>query len=257
MSKRATDDRMPSFYIIINILSIITFFGIWFLAVHIELIPYLSPPQDVILVFWQEAALIGQHMLATTLRSLAGFAVGSAIGILVALGMGWSRVFLALVNPFIFLVKPIPVLALIPIFILWFGLGEEAKILYIAMGCFFIIVIIASEAILNVKHIYIWAGQALGNKRGGVYRRVILPAIIPSIIGGLRITITSAFLLSIAAEFLGAQRGLGVYLIKSETLLQVSKMLGGVVAITVLVIIFDRCVRILTNRLTTWSERVE
>lgn len=244
-----------SIYIIINIISISLLFIIWFIVVHYEWVPYLLPPTSVIAEFIKEPGLIAHHMLATSLRALAGFAIGSMVGIVIALAMGWSRVFLAIINPFILLIKPIPVLALIPIFILWFGLGEWGKILYIALGCFFIIVVISSEAIRNVNKIYIWAGQALGCKRGAIYRRVILPSIIPGIIGGLRVAITTAFPFCIAAEFLGAQKGLGSYLIKAEVHLTISKMIAGVVAITVLVIIFDKVVRLLVKNLTIWSER--
>lgn len=250
--------RFPSqknIYLFLNALSVILVFVVWLMVVRFNIIPYLVPPQEIFLVFKKEAVLITRHMLATSLRALAGFAIGSSLGIIIALGMGWSRIILALINPFIFLVKPIPVLALIPIFILWFGLGEWGKILYIALGCFFIIVVVSSEAIRNVNKLHIWASQALGCGKGSVYRRVILPSIIPGIIGGLRVAVTTAFPFCIAAEFLGAQKGLGAYLIKAEVHLTLSKMIAGVIAITVLVIIFDRGVQQLVKGITLWSER--
>lgn len=244
-------------YAILNVLSVLIVFGLWFVVVRFDLIPYLVPPQEVLAVFWNEAGRIANHMIATSLRALSGFAIGSIIGVAAALGMGWSRYFLALMNPFILLVKPIPVLALIPIFILWFGLGEWGKVLYVALGCFFIVVVVSSEAIRNVNRLYIWAGQALGCEKGEIYRRVILPSIIPGIIGGLRVAITTAFPFCIAAEFLGAQMGLGAYLIKAEVHLTVSKMIAGVIAITALVIIFDKGMSWLVARFTQWSEREE
>jgi ABC-type nitrate/sulfonate/bicarbonate transport system permease component len=136
-------------------------------------------------------------------------------------------------------------------------LGEWGKVLYVALGCFFIIVVVSSEAIRNVNRLYIWAGQALGCHKGGIYRRVILPSIIPGIIGGLRIAITTAFPFCIAAEFLGAQKGLGSYLIKAEVHLIISKMIAGVIAITVLVIVFDKGMSRFVGRFTEWSERGE
>ncbi len=244
-------------FLILNIISVIFFFVMWYVLAQYGVVPYLVTPQKVVMELFEEPVNILKHMLATSLRTLAGFAIGSFVGVMIALGMGWSRVILALVNPFISLIKPIPVLALIPIFILWFGLGEWSKVLYIAMGCFFIILVVSSEAIRNVSKLHIWAGQALGCKKGEVYRRIILPSIIPRIVGGLRIAVTTAFPFCIAAEFLGAQKGLGAYLIKAEVHLTISKMIAGVVAITVLVILFDKVMNKLVGRLTLWSEREE
>lgn len=244
-------------YLIISISSVLFILISWYIAVYYKFIPYLAPPQSVLSEFWKDARLILSHMLSTTSRALTGFAIGSITGILVALSMSWSRVILALVNPIILLMKPVPVLSLIPIFILWFGLGELGKILFISLGCFFIMVVISSEVIKNVDQTYIWAGQALGCSRGEIYRRIILPSIIPQIIGGLRVGINSAFPLSIAAEFLGAKKGLGIYLIKSSQYLILSKMIAAVIVIVILVIIFDRILREITKRITVWSERGE
>ena len=128
-------------FLILNIVSVIFFFVMWYVLAQFGVVRYLVTPQKVVIELAVEPVNILKHMLATSLRTLAGFAIGSSIGVIIALGMGWSRVILALMNPFISLIKPIPVLALIPIFILWFGLGEWRKILYIAMGCFFIILV--------------------------------------------------------------------------------------------------------------------
>lgn len=244
-------------YVFLSIISIVIVFIIWFLAVRYKFIPYLVYPQEVLLVFRNEWENIAIHALATSIRALLGFAIGSIVGIGTAFLMGRSRVFLAIINPFIMLVKPVPVLALIPMFILWFGLGELGKILFIALGCFFIIVVISLEAIRNINKLYIWAGQALGCNGGDIYTRIVFPLIIPSIAGGLIIAITTAFPLCVAAEFLGAQRGLGAYLIKAGVHLTISKMITGVIAITILAIIFDKGVRQLVKSLTVWSEREE
>lgn len=241
--------------LLLKVASIAFLFIAWFASVRWTLVPYLTTPTDVVRVFLREYSQIGVHMAVSSLRALAGFLIGSLLGIVFALLMGYNPTFLAVVNPFILAIKPTPVLALIPIFILWFGLGEMAKILYIALGCFFILVVISSEAIKSVNRLYIWAGQALGYGKKGVYRRVILPAIVPGIIGGLRIALTTAFPLTIAAEFLGAKQGLGSYLIKAEVHLTISKMIAAVIAITVLVMVLDMLLRVVTVRITRWTER--
>jgi len=257
MRKKQNSFFTRNTYVFISVLSILIFFVIWFLVVRYKLIPYLSYPQEILVVFGDDWKKIANGALPTIIRSLSGFAIGSIVGIITALLMARSRVFLALINPFILIIRPIPVLALIPIFILWFGLSEWGRILFVSLGCFFIIVIISSEAILNVNKLYIWAGQALGCNSNDIYRRIIIPLIIPNVAGGLIVAITTAFPLCIAAEFLGAKTGLGVYLIKAEIFLTTSKMIAGVIAITILVVIFDIGIRKLVKVLTKWSEREE
>ncbi|MDZ7837962.1 MAG: hypothetical protein U5N58_08415 [Actinomycetota bacterium] len=92
----------------------------------------------IVEIFIEDWRNLGLNAFATTKRALLGFFIGSFLGVGTAFLMSRSRVFLAIVNPFIMVIKPIPVLALIPLFILWFGLGELGKILFIALGCFFI-----------------------------------------------------------------------------------------------------------------------
>ena len=140
--------------------------------------------------------------LATGSRALTGFGIGAAVGIVVALFLAASRTASLLVAPYVLLAKSVPVLSLIPIFILWFGLRESARIGFIAASCFFWIVVAAAEAIENVSMIYRWSARTLGATPAVEYRTIVLPAILPGLFGGLRNTATVSFALAVAAEFL-------------------------------------------------------
>jgi ABC-type nitrate/sulfonate/bicarbonate transport system permease component len=239
----------------LRLLSVILFFVGWHYAGLWNIIPYLGSPLTVVEVLFQEWRTILLQASITLARGSVGFLVGTPAGIAVALMMAWSGSMSAILSPYIRVAKSVPVLALIPIFILWFGIGEASRVLFVAVGCFFILVVVAAEAIENVPKVYRWAGGSLGATRGTIFARIILPSIMPGILGGLRIAAMSAFPLTLAAEFVGAQSGLGYYLIKSEQHLTVSRMILGALGISLLGVLADWSVSRLGSRLLVWSER--
>jgi ABC-type nitrate/sulfonate/bicarbonate transport system permease component len=231
--------------------------GIWLLSFETQLIPYLPSPWEVAAVLVEHRSRLLEGAAYTFGRGSLGFIIGSSLGVVVAVIMGWNRYVRAFAAPLIYTGRTIPVLALIPLFILWFGTGEKSIVPFIALGCFFVVFVVAFEAIATVPQTYMWAAATLGSEPAAIYRRVVMPAITPSIVGGLRVAVTLAFPLALAAEFLGAQQGLGFYVIKATQLLQVADMIAGVLAISVLAIVGDALVRLATRKVTRWSEREE
>ncbi len=235
--------------------SLAVFFAGWWAAVRWRWVPYLAGPDDVVRVLAAEGPELLAHTWATAVRAVAGFAIGAAVGVLLPLAMGWQPYLSAALQPLVHLARPTPLVALIPLFLLWFGIGELAEILLVAVGSFFILVVVTLESIRNVPSIYVWAGAALGASRGVIYRRVVFPAVVPGIIGGLLVALTFAFPLTVAAEMMGAQRGLGYYLWQMVMHLQVARMIAVTVLLTALVVASDQAVRAMDRRLTAWSER--
>ncbi|GAI43000.1 unnamed protein product, partial [marine sediment metagenome] len=218
-------------------------------------LPYLRTPYEAFKVIIDERSNFIDHTLATFYRSILGFGLGSAVGILVALLTSWSKYIKASVNPWIFIIKPIPVLALIPIFLFWFGVQEWGKILYISMACFFMVVVISADAIGNIAKIYYWSASSLGSSRGDIYKRIVLPAIMPGIVGGLRVAATTAPALALAAEFMAAKKGLGHYMIKALFVYRVDRMFASILLITFIAIINDSIIRIVDKKVNAWTER--
>lgn len=235
--------------------SLITLFVGWWTAVDYQWVPYLAGPADVALVFYWEVSELAQHTRATALRAVAGFGLGAMVGVLLPLSMGWKPYLQAALSPLVHLARPTPLVTLIPLFLLWFGIGDLAEILLVAVGTFFILVVVTLEAIQNMPTIYMWAGASLGASRGFIYRHIVFPNIVPSIIGGLRVAITFAFPLTVAAEMMGAQSGLGYYLWQMVMHLQVARMIAAVLLLTILVVASEFLVRLADRYITTWSER--
>jgi len=199
---------------------------------------------------------LGSDILYSLMRIVLGLVLGSLLGIGLGIAMSWSKIVEWWFDPIVEIVRPIPVLALIPLFILWFGIGELGKILLIAFGVFVRQVVITREAIKNVPSVYLKAAQTLGaTEKAQLFRTVIFPSITPEIIGGLRVTVAAAFGYCAAAEFLGAQRGIGYMIIRARRYLYTFAVIFGIILFSSFSLIADRFVRYLDHRINIWTER--
>lgn len=186
---------------------------------------------------------------------LSGFALGTGAGVLLGLAMAYSWVVRFAAESITDFLRPVPIFALIPLFILWFGIGMMPQIALIAFGCFVIVVVNTSEAIRNVKPLYMQAAYTLGAKRRYAYRTVIVPAIIPEVIGAVRVAAAASFGLDVAAEFLGAQQGLGHLMINNQLYLRTEGILIPIIVFSLLALMLDTVLRRSGDYLTRWSER--
>lgn len=186
---------------------------------------------------------------------LTGFAFGTAGAILLGLAMAYSSAVRFCTESIVDALRPIPVFALIPLFVLWLGIGRPPQILLVAFGCFVIVIVSTSEAIKNVPHIYLDAAATLGASRARVYRTVVVPAITPQILGGIRAAAAAAFGLEVAAELIGAQNGVGHIMVNNQLYLRTEGILIAVAIFTLLALALDLLIRVLSGRLVRWSDR--
>jgi ABC-type nitrate/sulfonate/bicarbonate transport system permease component len=227
----------------------------WNVAGALDLIPFFPTMPEVADAMLDDAEALIDGAIATTMRALLGLVIGSALGVAIALLMAWNRDIAALLDPYVTAMKSIPGMALIPVFILWFGLAEAARVAFVATLTFFVVFVTAAEAIPTVPQVYAWAARTLGASRRDEYRHVVLPAMLPNMVGGIRNATTLAFAVAVAAEFIGAQSGLGWYIVHVGINYQVDAMVGGVIAITVLAVVFDAAVVAGQSRILRWAER--
>ena len=189
-------------------------------------------------------------------RIIPGFFLGSLVGIILGILMGTSKVVRAITDPIVEILRPLPPLALIPLLILWFGIGNMTQILLIAFGSFIILVVTTVEAVRNIPPIYIQAAYTLGATPRQVFRRVMIPAIIPDIFGGIRVAAAASFGYDVAAELMGAPSGLGYLLIIARRFLNTDTIIVVMVIITLLSFLADQSIRRLNNYLTRWKPRL-
>ncbi len=188
-------------------------------------------------------------------RIIPGFLVGGTMGLLLGMAMATSGLVSAAVDPIVEILRPLPPLALIPLLILWFGIGGTTQVALIAFGSFIILVVTAYEAVRNVPPIYLQAATTLGATQRQVFRRVVLPAIVPDIFGGIRVAVAASFGYAVAAELIGAQSGLGYRLVLARRYLLTENIVAILVVIAILAFLADQVVRGLNRRLTGWKPR--
>lgn len=241
--------------VVLTAVSLLVFVVFWNAAGAIGLLPFFPTMPKVAAAMLDDAAALADGAVATATRALLGLVIGAGLGILSALFMAWSRTATAVMDPYVTMMKSIPGMSLIPVFILWFGLAEAARVAFVATLTFFVVFVAAAEAIPNVPRVYGWAASTLGATRREIYRHVVLPSILPNMFGGLRNAVTLSFAIAVAAEFIGAQSGLGWYILHVGINYRMDAMVGGVIAITLLAVVFDNLVLLVGARLLRWAER--
>lgn len=196
--------------------------------------------------------VIGYNSLITIGRLLAGTALGAFLGIGVGLILSMNKNIRALIEPPVLLVRTIPILALIPLFIVWFGGREYGNILFIAFAVFSMLVINTIEAVRNVPPIYGQLASTLGASRWQTFRTVTLPAIIPELGGGLRVVLGLSWAITLAAEYLVVDSGLGRILMLSERFLFMGRMIVVVLLFMIYSVALNGLVLRATRYLTRW-----
>lgn len=216
---------------------------------------FLPSSADLWEAFRALAPLLPSAILTTISMVMVGFMIGVSFGAASGLLMAYSPLIRDLLGSIFDFLRPVPVFALIPMFILWFGIGRAPQITLIALGTSVVLGVTTLEAIRNVPSIYMRAALTLGANRRQIYSTVIVPYILPHLIGAVRVAAAASWGLDVAAEFMGSQQGLGYLIILQQTFLRTAGILILVIVYSVLAVIFDAVLRALEARLTRWTER--
>ncbi len=174
------------------------------------------------------------HIAISVQRVLIGFAVGSLVGLATAALVGLTRVGDILLSPLLAAFRAIPSLALVPLLLLWLGIGEDSKITLIAIGAFFPVFTTVGGALRHVDPQLVEMGRSFGLRSGALLRTVQLPAVVPAVVSGLRLGLAQSWLFLVAAELLGAAMGLGFLLIDSQSTGRVDRILLAIVLLGLL-----------------------
>ncbi|MBU2484765.1 MAG: ABC transporter permease [Alphaproteobacteria bacterium] len=181
-----------------------------------------------------ETGMIWKHLSASLYRLVIGWSLGSLIGVFVGLAIALFSLVRAGVSPFISALFPIPKIALLPLFIIWFGIGEGSKVATILFGVFFPTVIATYGGVDNVDRNLIRMGQSFGLSWMSIVRKIIIPGALPAILSGFRISASIAIILLVAAEMIGAEFGIGAYILMAGALFATDQLIAGVAMLSVL-----------------------
>ncbi|MDU6140099.1 MAG: ABC transporter permease subunit [Bradyrhizobium sp.] len=186
------------------------------------------------------------------LRATAGFAIGGAIGFVLGLLVGFSRLAEALIDRSIQMIRAIPFLAVLPLVIVWLGVGEAEKVFLVALGVTFPIYINTTLGIRQVDPKLIELARVQGLSPLALIRRIILPGALPSILTGVRYALATAWLALVVAETIGAQSGLGFLAMDAREFLRTDVIVLTIVIYALIGVLADLIARWLERRLLAW-----
>jgi NitT/TauT family transport system permease protein len=194
-----------------------------------------------------------KHILVSLGRVAGGLALGVGAGVIVGLTMGIFRPVRAALTPIVAALFPIPKLAILPILILFFGIGELSKVMVIAIGVFFISVINTVSGVINIDRIYLDVAKNLGVSGRSFYLHVAIPGALPAIVTGAKVSMGVALLLIVAAEFVGAESGIGYLIWSSWENFSIDRMFVGLVTLATIGYIFTMSLEFLESRMLPWK----
>ncbi len=212
---------------------------------------FVGPGADLTLE--NAVGVIVDNSLDSAVRLGLGVMIGAMLGVGTGLLLGMSRIASMTLQIPLLLIRTIPLFALIPLFLTWFGGSDTGIVAYIAFGVFSMLLVSTVAAIENVPPVILDFARALGASRWRVYRTVVVPAIIPEVAGGLRVVVGIAWAILIGGELLGAQSGLGRILSLAEQFSYTGRMMLIVAIIMIYTISVDYFVMLLSNYLTRWA----
>jgi sulfonate transport system permease protein len=219
----------------------------------------LPAPWDVLKAFYTLAASgeLWTHIRTSTWRALSGFAVGGGLGLALGLLTGSLRSAETLLDTTLQMIRNIPPLALIPLVILWFGIDEAAKLFLVSLGVFFPVYINTFHGIHSVDKGLIEMGRTYGLSRWGLYREVILPGALPSILVGVRFSLGFMWVILIVAETISASSGIGYMTMNAREFLQTDVVLVGILLYALLGKLADLLAKGLERCSLRWHPRYQ
>lgn len=200
---------------------------------------------------WQNGTL-GPDIAISLQRAAAGFVLGAGSGIILAMVSGLSRIGEALIDSTVQVKRAIPSLGLIPLFILWLGIGESFKVVIIALGVFIPIYINLSASLVGIDQRYVELAESLRLSRWDFLRRVVFPGALPGLFVGLRLGVVGSWLSLVVLEQINATSGLGYMMYQATNYGQTDIICVGLVLYGIFGFLSDRGVRLIERRVLSW-----
>ncbi|MFF2084090.1 ABC transporter permease [Nocardia sp. NPDC058176] len=216
---------------------------------------YLSTPQDTFGAFVSGLAdgSLRSEVWPSVQRALLGFVIALVAGISLGIVVGSVPIFQKLAEPILLFFRNLSLLALLPVFVVFLGIGEESKVAIVVWACFWPIFVNAVGAVGGVERILLNAARTLGAGRIYIFTQVVLPAAIPAIFPGIRLAAANAFTALVAAELVGGAQGIGIYINNAALRYQTPQMYAGILALGLIGILVNGVMTAAEWRLTSWQ----
>lgn len=232
---------------------------LWAIASYNNLVPamFLPTPSSVfqsgIKMFTEEQLII--DVFASCSRVFAGFLVAAIVGVPMGIAMGTFPSMESLFSPIVGTVRYMPIIAFVPLIVLWAGLDEASKIIIIFLGVVLYNAMMVADAVKFIPNEMINVAYTLGASRWNVVRKVIIPATFPNVLDTLRVNVAGAWNYLVIAELVAAQNGLGYRIIQAQRFLQTPKVLFCIILIGLIGLIIDYLLKFISHKLTPWASQ--
>jgi len=235
----------------------IALFAIWEASVFIFKIPefFLPPPSTIAVAIYQYWPAIYRNSLITLWATLVGFGLAVGFGLLLGLLIGWSRSIYAGLYPLMIGFNAIPKVAVVPILVLWFGIGFVPAVLTAFLISFFPIVVNVATGLATIEPELEDVLKALGASKLDIMRKVGIPRTLPYFFGSLKVAITLAFVGTVISESVASNNGIGNLMLQAQAQFQVPLIFAGLVALAVEGIVMYWLMAVLESRMTGWAQR--
>ncbi len=212
------------------------------------------------LVFSKAIELAGDRLwrdiYISTQRVFIGVTLGVALAVPVGFCLGWYPGLRRFIDPVINFFRALPPIALIPLVIVYFGIGELAKTVILFYAAFFAGVIVMYEGIAQISPIFIKVARTLGASDFEIFRKVIIPLTVPHILTAVRVALGVAWATLVASELIAAQQGLGAMIQNASAFFQLDIIYVGIICIGLIAMLMDLALRAATRRLVAWQDRI-
>lgn len=247
-------------YLFQKSIGLVVLAALWELAPRLGLINRnYMPPLSLVLETFFRLVISGEltkHFLVSGRRMLSGFGLALLIHIPLGLAIGWNKKIERIVDPVLQVFRQTSGLALFPLFILFFGIGEISKIAIIFYACQWPILLNTIAGVKNIDPVWIKSARSMGTRGIKLFYKVVLPATIPSIATGARLGASTSVILLIGAEMIGASAGLGFLVLDTQYKFQLPKMYASILTIILIGLAINYIFVWLERRLTVWKERM-
>ena len=247
----------------ISVVTVILILTAWTVVTNMGWIKpiFLPSPQATFQQFYEYLTGVAndkplwQHFAASLLRVFAAFFLACLLAIPVGIAMGMSRVWRGIFDPPIELYRPLPPLSYLPLIIIWFGIDELPKVLLIFLSCFAPLAMAARSGMRSASQEQMNAAYSMGASYTQVIRHVVLPAAMPEILVGMRVSIGFGWSTLVAAEMVAANVGLGQMVLNASNFLRTDIVVMGIIVIGVVAYMFDLLMRWVESKLVPWKGR--
>jgi NitT/TauT family transport system permease protein len=235
----------------------VALFLIWEVACRLLKVPLaiLPAPSDVFAALWQYRVPIWDNSYVTLWTTLAGFAMATVFGMLLGIAIGWHRAIYDGIYPVLIGFNSVPKVAVVPVLILWFGLGEIPAIITAFLISFFPIVVNVATGLATTEPELEDVLRALGASKLDIMKKVGIPRSLPYFFGSLKVAITLAFVGAVVSETVGANKGIGKLMLDAQAAFQVPIVFAALIVLAVLGILLYAITAAVESHFTGWAFR--